>query len=72
MIIAVLIPIQAITNTPESLLSVRYILWHFPHENENFASSMSAIKVLHIKLKVIKRQFSILRSVGFADWFVGL
>lgn len=44
MIIAVLIPIQAITNTPESLLSVRYILWHFPRENENFASSMSAIK----------------------------
>ena len=72
MIIAVLIPIQAITNTPESLLSVRYILWHFPRENENFASSMSAIKVLHIKLKVIKKQFSILRSVGFADWFVGL
>ena len=44
MIIAVLIPIQAITNTPESF-SVRYILWHFPRENENFASSMSAIKV---------------------------
>ena len=44
MIIAVLIPIQAITNTPESLLSVRYILY-FPRENENFASSMSAIKV---------------------------
>ena len=43
--LAVLIPIQAITNTPESLLSVRYILWHFPRENENFASSMSAIKV---------------------------
>ena len=39
------IPIQAITNTPESLLSVRYILWHFHRENENFASSMSAIKV---------------------------
>ena len=30
MIIAVLILIQAITSTPESLFSVRYILWHFP------------------------------------------
>ena len=45
MVIAVLILIQAITNTPESLLSVRYILWHFPRENENFASSRSAMKV---------------------------
>ena len=44
MIIVVLIPIQAITNTPESFLSVKYILWHFPPQNENFASSMSAIK----------------------------